>query len=741
MLNLLVNTEVASASGVPYQIDDNTRAILLIFMGRIYLYQAINSGEARARFAQAIELIPEDGRPYACMGEYHRVRDELEEAFAQHQRAVELSPQQPDGYIGEGLLFENEEKWNEAATRYEQAIRAVREKSGVTLSLPDIALALDRLLAPVSGHLYLQLAKAFIGEDPQLAAQAALAAIKVAAERARSLRLDHQGEHTELAGYRLLGEIYEALGEQSKATEAYYEAGRRFSLRNEHKAAIELLEHALQLDPNHTLAYWVLSESLFLSSYRREVPFVDEAVIKRSLQVWEAGAKQIGRTNATYSGLFVLRALINESLSRLPYANRWELWWEAAVYLERAIISLPDDPERWAWLGHYHLRLSNRATAMQALRKALSYDPHNLSALDFYAGALADLGQFSEAEETIDKRRKLTPHPSADAIKAYILVFTGRPEQALELINSVISKTTTPKEIGYFELDLRATCYWILNEPLRAKEDYSLIWSRYTESDTDNQLTFGWAAYRLGMLEQASAIFTRLLDDPIDSGQAHRSLGLCYLAQGELSSGIKHLEAGIELASNVTQLDELRDIGLQDIKRHAADASNAAQLQGALYTLQERISARRVQVQQMPAAEEELDQCLRTLQEKGDTSSWAWIGAHAATARLYVENTEWQKGAAEYEALLKQDFHAVISRFPEALNAHERLGFLLASNSDPSTTADHFRQSLRFRTLAELPDTIWDLIGETPFLISSVHQYETLNTALQVLAGDPQPSL
>ncbi|MDQ5825425.1 MAG: tetratricopeptide repeat protein [Chloroflexota bacterium] len=741
MLSLLTDPGLASASGIAASIDDMTRAVLLIYMGRIYLYHAINSGEARARFDQAIELIPEDGRPHASMGEYYRVQDETAEALAKHQRAIELSPEQPDGYIGEGLLFESDGRWDEAANRYEQAIHVVRERSDVTLSLTDTALVLDRLLAPVSGHLYLQLAKVFREEDPRMAAEAALRAIQIAAARARELLLDHQGEHTQLESYLLLGEIYERLGAKSTAAEAYYEAGRRFNLQNEFKTAIELVERALQLAPDYAIAYWLLSHSLLLSSYLPEVPFVDEEAAMKSLQAWEEGAQKIKHLKTDTSGFYALRATINDQLIRLPYADRWTLWWEAATYLERALVLQPNEPSRLVEIGRVHISLNNWGIAMQALRKALAYDEKNLSALYLYAAALASVGQFAKAKETIDKWRNLTPDSSDHMINAYILAYTGRPAEALTLINTVISKVARPEEIGYDELDLRATCYWMLGDFTKAKEDYSLIWKRYSDSDMDHQMFYGWAAYRLGMLEEARTIFTRMLGDPIFHGQASRNLGLCYLAQGELPLGTKYLQEGIKLASNVRQLDEVRGMDLPDLERQAADAPYVAQLHEVIEALKEEIAARRMQLEQMPSAEEELQRCVRTLQERGDTNSWASVGAHAALARLYTEGRNWQQAAAAYQVILEQESNPATSRFPEALEAHGRLGFLLASDSDPSTVAEHFRQSLHFRARAGLPDTIWDVIGKTPYLITSIEQYENLNAALQMFAGDPIPSI
>src|SRR6266700_1058005 len=237
-------TKATSTSQPDYILKKRERATLLVFMGRIFLYKTSDSEAALNLFEQAQKLAPEIGRPYAALGEYYRLKNEYEKAMGFYKQAIELSSEQPDGYIGKGLLYEDQELWDEADDCYEEAMEAVREGR-------DIEVALNKLLAPVSGNVYLQLARVYKKkQDPERALQAVTRAI--------SIGIKDQGSSPERIGYRLKGEILEKLERSAEAAEAYYEAGRRCTWRSEAKLAVEILTHAKELNPSYVPISWQL---------------------------------------------------------------------------------------------------------------------------------------------------------------------------------------------------------------------------------------------------------------------------------------------------------------------------------------------------------------------------------------------------------------------------------------------------------------------------------------------------
>ncbi len=641
-------TKATSTSQPDYILKKRERATLLVFMGRIFLYKTSDSEAALNLFEQAQKLAPEIGRPYAALGEYYRLKNEYEKAMGFYKQAIELSSEQPDGYIGKGLLYEDQELWDEADDCYEEAMEAVREGR-------DIEVALNKLLAPVSGNVYLQLARVYKKkQDPERALQAVTRAI--------SIGIKDQGSSPERIGYRLKGEILEKLERSAEAAEAYYEAGRRCTWRSEAKLAVEILTHAKELNPSYVPIYWQLSDALRISSYQTTPPYVDQELIKRSLATWEQGYT-IEPPGSDHYWAYVARAIINEQLARLPNADQWALWWESITYLERAMLLNETDYQCWSFLGRYYRFLETEANALQATSKAIDYDPTDLNALDERVAILANVGEFDAAEEVIAKRQKLEVSTWIDAVQAYILIHKGSYKKALEILQRVLQ--IEQDELWYHSL--RGLCYLMLDEPQRAKEDYEWNWNHYNESDSNNWGEYGWAAYNLGKIDEAIEIFNKMRNDPIGVGNIYWNLGLCYLTQGDLPLGEENLERGIAREGNVRQLDGLLNQDLYIIEKSSANWPHGAQVGEVLARIKEKLKIRRNQVKQRASVEGELEEIIERYPPEEGKINWSWIGAHAGLARFYREENRWGEAAETYLLLQREG-----KRFPEALNGLEK---------------------------------------------------------------------
>ncbi len=647
MLNYLIQVE--SVNQPQPILDQINRAILHIFSGRIFLYKSTDRESALRHFKQAGELASDDGRPHAALGDFYRVENDTHKALRLYREAIERSPNQPDGYIGMGLMADDQKRWDEADEWYERAIAAVQNEK-------DFDIGLRQFLVP-SGNIYLYLARKFKNEDPERALRAVTYAI--------SSGIKQDGDYPERTAYSLKGELLETLQRPTEAAEAYYEAGRRCGWQNEHQIAIDLLTKAKELNPGHTPIFWNLSDTWRMLSYTPEPPYVDKDSIEKSIAIWEYGT-HIKLPDSDYFWSYTSRALINEQLARLPNAELWTLWWEAVVYLERAILLNKSDVYCWIYLGRFYRLLSTESNALHVTHRAIEYDPTDLSALDERAAILANVGKFVEAEEVIEKRQALEPNDWMDAVKAYILLRKGQLVEALELINRSIEKS--PTEIWY--RDLRALGYRMNNEPARAQEDYRWIWSYYDPLDRDNQSAFGSAAYSLGDIDKAIEIFSRLCDDPTqDFFSNYCGLGECYLAKGDLAAGEENLDKAIAKAINVRQLDDLLNINFADIQKLSIDWPHGAQVREILEQLEEKIKTRRTELEQRPRSpEEELQQIVTKHERDGETGSWAWIGANAGLARLYAEEGQWVEAANLYKQLLALEslLYNDMPPFPEA---------------------------------------------------------------------------
>jgi len=629
-------------------LNEFTRATLLVFVGRIYLYKVFDVEVALSYFEQAKELASKDGRPYSALGEYYRLNSDRDKASAFYQQAIELSPKQPDGYIGMGLLMEDQSLWDEADDRYEEAIEAVREEK-------DIQVALSKLLAPVSGNVYLQIARMLKKKDPDQALRSV--------EHAITTGIKHDGNYPERLGYKLKGELLESLERRVEAAAAYYEAGQRFSWRDEYKISIDLLTHANELDSKNISIYWNLSDSLRLSSYKTTFPFADEDLIKKSRDAWERGYAKAKSADTDYAFGYVVRALINEPLARITGANRWALWWEAITYSERALLVNDTIARYWGFLSGLYRSVEAELTTLSTTAKALELDPRDPIALEERSYILANTGQFELAGDVIDTRFKLQPSPDLKALKAFVFFYRKAYREALQFLDEYF--TELPEEKSY--RDLRAYCYQMLDEWSGAKQEFEWILNNCKETDFDQRSKVAWATYNLNDLDRAIEIYKKLCNEPTEEGNAYRGLGLCYLARGDLALGKQSLDRGIELALNPRELYDLLDLDLYNLERSSPIWAEGAR-QKTLDEIKQKISDKRTQLEQRRSTvEEELKKVIENNPPEEGEVNWPRIAAQSGLARFYREQQRWSEAATAYLLLQNEG-----ERFPEALNGLEK---------------------------------------------------------------------
>ena len=307
------------------------------------------------------------------------------------------------------------------------------------------------------------------------------------------------------------------------------------------------------------------------------------------------------------------------------------------------------------------------------------------------------MGQFAEAEKVIDEGRRLERLLWADAIKVYILLHTGRAQEALELINEVVE--AAPKHLWY--RSLHALCCRMLSDQSFADEDYRWILERYDPSDVNNLNDYAWAAFSLGEIDKALEIYRPMLEDPAQEiCSVYWNLGLCYLAKGDLVAGKENIEQGIKLAVNSRQIDDLAFLELEDVERLTANEPDKirVQIRTILDQVKEEIKIRRTQLTQKLSVEGELKQIIAKLTLQGETNDWPWIASHAGQARFYTENERWSEAAKIYQLLQEQ-----AERFPEArlglgkvFDALEAEGDRLLKEGNTELALEQYVQLLTF---------------------------------------------
>ena len=202
----------------------------------------------------------------------------------------------------------------------------------------------------------------------------------------------------------------------SEATTSSLEALKAYSLgaRIGHEkggaAALPYHQHAIELDPNFAMGYWVIG-----------------AVY--------SGQNEIGRANEYYTKAFQLREHASEreslTISALYYASVTGELDKAAHTYQQWIASYPRDNRAYLNLGNMYAEQGQYENAMQAYRESLTLALESLGPYVNLANMFLALQRFDEARQTIQQAqaRKLDDFSFHTAL--YALGFLGADSAAM----------------------------------------------------------------------------------------------------------------------------------------------------------------------------------------------------------------------------------------------------------------------------------------------------------------------
>ena len=574
---------------------------------------------------------------WRLLGDAHRKLDQTPTALDDYRRGLELDPTDSVLLRHYAELLHSEGRTAEAS----RAWAAVIEH------------------APADGYNHLRRAQALqtLGVLEEALAEVETAvALGVGEERAVT--------------YELQARLLEALKRPARAIAvAYLEAGKQYYRGGAWDNSVRFFQLASQADSDYAPPYWYWADTLRVQSYTSEPPYVDEKPIRQSRIRWWCGMrKQLPDESSAW--VYVAGARICEQEAQLPKADEWGKGWQAVAYIELAILLGDDSATRWTLLASLHRSLDNWANALHAASKALDLDADDLDALDEKVAVLIDTGDYTVAEEVLNRRREIRRDAWTDYLLAFILFRTRRFEEAIVLFDDLID--AEPANLNH--RDLRSACYWNLDQVSKAREDRQWMWDQRNDPrHSKEEATFAWVAYVLGaiyaldqqnLLDEAMRRFKKLLNNPLDAPSAHRNLGLCYLArgdsqQGDLDQALHHFRLGIQEAKRLPELDGVL-VNLSDLQKAQSVPTQAPTVQKVIREVQRLIGERRSALQQPSSPEAELESLVEKL-DGTKKKSWDWIGAQAGLARLYAEHQSWIEAAEIYERLIQQP-----RRFPHA---------------------------------------------------------------------------
>ena len=468
-------------------------------------------------------------------------------------------------------------------------------------------------------------------------------------------------------------------GQYAAAAQWYYEAGRRYSWRDEPKTAARLLERAVSLKKHFPEACWSWMDAERAQAYDEEPPFVNRRALERSLNAWHNGI-QSGWPEKSFFWAYTTRALVCELEARLHPARRLNHWWDAIRWLEAALVLDPNDAYSWAYLGRFFRYLDLESNGEIVTSRAVELDEDNLASLEERAAVLANRGRWEEAAPIIDRRRELEANTWSDAVSAYIhigqanfaaaqVLYEGQPlpdplpwlsnyEEALRLLEPLVS---TDDDTWY--LEMYATCLRFLpgreEEAARASERvYQACLKPELADSIDVRFSRAWAAFLTGRVEEAISLYQSILDDPVLGNTARRTLGVCLFSQGQWDEGAEALRSGVAEALNVRECDDT----INDMREVPQIPEK---LSAELRTL---ILERRKTLAQYPTAVEEMNAAILA-QPPGKSGQAGRAAGKAVLARLNIEDRNFGEALSAYQQLKEAEFPVAEQAVNQALDA------------------------------------------------------------------------
>lgn len=445
-------------------------------------------------------------------------------------------------------------------------------------------------------------------------------------------------------------------GDQGQMVSDLYEAAEEAGGQNELEVAIPLLERAIALNPQFVQAHWALAE--YLRQYSAGDMASAKVLIEKSLSAWER-AYELQPVDASTSWVYMTRAFMNEQFALFAKEQVQMLRWEALAYMERCML-YPADALAYAYLGRYYFNVGLSANALQATERAVILDPEGQTALDERRLALESVGNYADAETIIDKLLAIVPadaNKDIRAVKADMAFKRGRYQEGAELFSPLIERF--PNEVWY--RSRRARCYLWQGKPDLAMQDFRWIWEHNNPSNSLNQVYYGWAAYRLGEVDAALAIFQKMaLPLGMGPGEQMNCIGQCYLSQQKFELAKDMLSSSVGATTNCLDLDYML-VDLDELLQFFPSQVADERAHEVIAHIKEKIEGRKAELEQLPTAEEELRKVLAQSELTEQTNGWSWIAAQAGLAQLLEEKDEWIEVAKIYLQLREKEGE----RFPD----------------------------------------------------------------------------
>ncbi len=387
---------------------------------------------ARVHVDQAVRLDPRHAASHGDRAAFLLGVGNLEEAASEAQRAIELEPDDPVGYLCLGAWAEMGGDFDEADEMFRCTIN--RMTTHTIMSQPGRA-----SLLPPPGRMLLVAAQELLRrerhEDALTIVDAALSA---------GIRGDTGYPDAEAHRVRFRA-LEQMPGRERDAARSAVDAGKRFHWNRHTESAITCLEQALALDPSAPEAGWYLADALIARGWPggAQVPSAD--LTARARMIWESFAGTVGLPSGPSGWAYLTRAIIADFERYARTATRSQGDWEALVYVERALVHDQGLASAWGLEAKYLRARGLRRTALEAAERGYDLDPSLYTVLTERMALLAELGQFADASATAESLAEDYPEdPWLATVRAWLAWHEERYPAAIALLELPIARGHDP---------------------------------------------------------------------------------------------------------------------------------------------------------------------------------------------------------------------------------------------------------------------------------------------------------
>jgi tetratricopeptide (TPR) repeat protein len=487
---------------------------------------------ALEKLEKAIELRPRE-YPYLCdLGETYYLSGDEEQAADAYRQAAPASPAYV--YNRWGDAFYNQERYDEARTRYQQAIELAPTESlyhsnlgWADLKLEEYDQAVDAFQRAVTLSPNSQVDQANLGEAYYQMGEYDLAL--AAFERAVMLAPGYARAHNQWgdvlydqAQYREAAQKYQEAIELLPDTALYHSnLGWAYYQMEEYDLASAALQHAVELDPDRDSDYNHWGNALYAlgryadsaEKYRQAIELnPDDAVYHSNLG---DACYELGEYEQAVTAYEQAVTLDPEDASSY---NRWGnalfalgQYAESAEKYRQAIELNPDDAVYHSNLGGAYYELGEYEAAVTAYEQAVALDPEDASSYNRWGNALFALDRYAESTEKYRQAIGLNPDDA---------VFHSNLGDA------------------YYELGEYEQAAIAYEQAVALDPGYATAYNMW-----------GNALYNLGKYAEAAASHRQAIDSSPDTAVYHYNLGWDYYKLQETEMAIAEFEEAAELAA------------------------------------------------------------------------------------------------------------------------------------------------------------------------------------------------